>query len=150
MPVSARNSLGLRLADRPARTTLVAENADWPFIGDGHRGYRGRANGGGRERERILYEIFPYELFGVAEYFDRGFKMARIAVFSKSARVLKIPWDVVSRVAERYPAADQYAGNRDGTAHPFAGRRVERFRDRYRFSGASRACFFRTRCRSAA
>jgi uncharacterized protein (DUF2249 family) len=83
--------------------TLVAENSDWPFIGMVTEGIVARANGGGRERERILYEIFPYELFGVAEYFDRGFKMARIAVFSKTAHVLKIPWEVVSRIAERYP-----------------------------------------------
>jgi CRP-like cAMP-binding protein len=83
--------------------TLVAENIDWPFIGLVTEGIVARANGGGRERERILYEIFPYELFGVAEYFDRGLKMARIAVFSKTARILKVPWDVVSRVAARYP-----------------------------------------------
>lgn len=83
--------------------TLVAENADWPFIGMVTDGIVARANGGGRERERILYEIFPHELFGVAEYFDRGAKMARIAVFSKSALVLKVPWEVVSQVAARYP-----------------------------------------------
>ncbi len=83
--------------------TLVAENSDWPFLGMVTEGIVARANGGGRERERILYEIFPYELFGVAEYFDRGLKMARIAVFSKTARVLKVPWEVVSRVAGRYP-----------------------------------------------
>ncbi len=83
--------------------TLVAENVDWPYLGMVTEGIVARANGGGRERERILYEIFPYELFGVAEYFDRGLKMARIAVFSKSAHVLKIPWDVVSRIAARYP-----------------------------------------------
>lgn len=83
--------------------TLVAENVDWPFIGMVTEGIVARANGGGRERERILYEIFPYELFGVAEYFDRGFKMARIAVFSKTAGILKVPWETVSRVAARYP-----------------------------------------------
>jgi uncharacterized protein (DUF2249 family) len=83
--------------------TLVAENGDWPYIGMVTEGIIARANGGGRERERILYEIFPYELFGVAEYFDRGLKMSRIAGFSKSAHILKIPWDVVSRVAARYP-----------------------------------------------
>ena len=90
--------------------TLVAENSDWPFIGMVTEGIVARANGGGRERERILYEIFQYELFGVAEYFDRGFKMARIAVFSKTAHVLKIPWDVVSRVAERYPQLSNALG----------------------------------------
>ncbi len=83
--------------------TLVAENVDWTFIGMVTEGIVARANGGGRERERILYEIFPYELFGVAEYFDRGLKMARIAVFSKSARILKVPWEAVARVAGRYP-----------------------------------------------
>jgi uncharacterized protein (DUF2249 family) len=83
--------------------TLVAENVDWPFIGMVTEGIVARANGGGRERERILYEIFPYELFGVAEYFDRGLKMARIAVFSKTAHVLKVPWEVVGRIAERNP-----------------------------------------------
>ena len=83
--------------------TLVADDSDWPFIGMVTDGTVARANGGGRDRERILYEIFPYELFGVAEYFDRGLKMARIAVFSKTAYVLKLPWDVVSRVAGRYP-----------------------------------------------
>jgi uncharacterized protein (DUF2249 family) len=83
--------------------TLVAENIDWAYIGMVTDGIVARANGGGRERERILYEIFPYELFGVAEYFDRGLKMARIAVFSKTARILKVPWEVVSRVAARYP-----------------------------------------------
>jgi uncharacterized protein (DUF2249 family) len=90
--------------------TLVAENIDWPFIGMVTEGIVARANGGGRDRERILYEIFPYELFGVAEYFDRGFKMARIAVFSKTAHVLKLPWDVVSRVAERYPSLTNALG----------------------------------------
>lgn len=90
--------------------TLVAENVDWPFIGMVTEGIVARANGGGRERERILYEIFPYELFGVAEYFDRGFKMARIAVFSKTAHVLKLPWDVVSRIAARNPALTNALG----------------------------------------
>lgn len=90
--------------------TLVAENADWPFIGMVTEGIVARANGGGRDRERILYEIFPYEVFGVAEYFDRGLKMARIAVFSKTAHVLKLPWEAVSRVASRYPGLTNALG----------------------------------------
>ena len=83
--------------------TLVSENADWPFMGMVTEGIVARANGGGRDRERILYEIFPYELFGVAEYFDRGLKMSRIAVFSKTTRIMKLPWEVVSRVAAHHP-----------------------------------------------
>jgi len=105
LDAGVRTELGLAAVWQTGRRgqTLVAENADWPFIGMVTDGIVARANGGGRERERILYEIFPYELFGVAEYFDRGFKMARIAVFSKTAHVLKIPWEVISRVAVRNP-----------------------------------------------
>ena len=62
-----------------------------------------RAKGHDIDRERILYEIFPHELFGVAEYFDRGLSNARIVVFSKTARIVKLPWDVVGDVASRYP-----------------------------------------------
>ena len=83
--------------------TLVAENSEWPFIGVVTEGIVVRAKGHEIDRERILYEIFPHELFGVAEYFDRGLSNARIVVFSKTARIVKLPWDVVADVASRYP-----------------------------------------------
>jgi CRP-like cAMP-binding protein/uncharacterized protein (DUF2249 family) len=83
--------------------TLVAENSESPFIGVVTEGIVVRAKGHDIDRERILYEIFPHELFGVAEYFDRGLSNARIVVFSKTARIVKLPWDVVGDVASRYP-----------------------------------------------
>jgi CRP-like cAMP-binding protein len=83
--------------------TLVAENSESPFIGVVTEGIVVRAKGHEIDRERILYEIFPHELFGVAEYFDRGLSNARIVVFSKTARIVKLPWDVVGDVASRYP-----------------------------------------------
>jgi CRP-like cAMP-binding protein len=82
---------------------LVAENSESPFIGVVTEGIVVRAKGHDIDRERILYEIFPHELFGVAEYFDRGLSNARIVVFSKTARIVKLPWDVVADVASRYP-----------------------------------------------
>ncbi|MBV8117443.1 MAG: DUF2249 domain-containing protein [Candidatus Eremiobacteraeota bacterium] len=83
--------------------TLVAENSEWPYIGIVTEGIVVRAKGHETDRERILYEILPLELFGVAEYFDRGLSNARIVVFSKIARIVKLPWKVVADVASRYP-----------------------------------------------
>lgn len=83
--------------------TLVAENSESPFIGVVTEGIVVRAKGHDIDRERILYEIFPHELFGVAEYFDRGLSNARIVVFSKTAKIVKLPWDLVGDIASRYP-----------------------------------------------
>jgi CRP-like cAMP-binding protein len=83
---------------------LVNENAEWPYIGMVLEGIVARAKGGETRRERILYEVHPNELFGVAEYFDRGLANARIEVFSKSARIVRLHWDIVSDIAARYPA----------------------------------------------
>lgn len=84
--------------------TLVDENAEWPFVGMVTEGIVARAKGGAEdERERILYAVFPNELFGISEYFDRGLVNARIVAFSKTARVVKIPWSVLDAVAERHP-----------------------------------------------
>jgi CRP-like cAMP-binding protein/uncharacterized protein (DUF2249 family) len=90
--------------------TLVPENEEWPFVGMVTEGIVARAKGGATERERILYAIFPSELFGVAEYFDRGFENARIVVFSKTARIVKIPWSVVDDVATRHPQLTKALG----------------------------------------
>ncbi len=83
--------------------SLVAENEQWPFVGMVLDGIVARAKGSESERERILYEIFPNELFGVAEYFDRGFANAQINVFSKTATIVKLPWSVIDDVAARHP-----------------------------------------------
>ncbi len=90
--------------------TLVPENEEWPYVGMVTEGIVARAKGGRNERERILYAIFPNELFGVAEYFDRGFENARIVVFSKSARIVKMPWNVVDDVATRHPQLTKALG----------------------------------------
>jgi CRP-like cAMP-binding protein len=90
--------------------TLVPENAEWPYVGMVTEGIVARAKGGATERERILYAIFPSELFGVAEYFDRGFENARIVVFSKNARIVKFPWSVVDDVATRHPQLTKAMG----------------------------------------
>lgn len=82
---------------------LVDENEHWPFVGMVIEGMVARAKGGEDLRERILYAIFPNELFGVAEYFDRGLENARIVAFSKAARIVKLPWKLLDDIAERHP-----------------------------------------------
>jgi CRP-like cAMP-binding protein len=83
--------------------TLVEENDEWPFTGMVTEGVVVRAKGGEDERERILYEICTHELFGVAEYFDRGLANARISVLSKTARFVKFPWRLLDDIATRHP-----------------------------------------------
>jgi CRP-like cAMP-binding protein len=82
---------------------LVSENSSWPFIGVVTEGIIVRSKGHDVDRERILYEVFPHEVFGVAEYFDRGFANARIVAFSKTARIIKLPWDLVDEAASGDP-----------------------------------------------
>jgi CRP-like cAMP-binding protein len=103
---AAREELAAAAISQAGRRgqTLVEENKEWPFIGMVTEGIVVRAKGDETERERILYEIFPHEVFGVAEYFDRGLFNARIVVFSKTAKMIKIPWEVVSDVGRRHPA----------------------------------------------
>jgi CRP/FNR family transcriptional regulator len=83
--------------------TLVDENEHWPYVGMVIDGMVARAKGGEDLRERILYAIFPNELFGVSEYFDRGLENARIVAFSKTARIVKLPWALLDGIAERHP-----------------------------------------------
>jgi CRP-like cAMP-binding protein/uncharacterized protein (DUF2249 family) len=82
---------------------LVDENEDWPYVGMVIEGMVARSKGGEDLRERILYAIFPNELFGVAEFFDRGLENARIVAFSKNARIVKLPWTLLDDIAERHP-----------------------------------------------
>jgi CRP-like cAMP-binding protein len=102
---AAREALAAAAVEQVGRRgeTLVAENEEWPYVGMVVDGIIARAKGAQNERQRILYEIFPYEVFGVAEYFDRGLTNARTMVFSKTAIVLKFPWDAVREIAVRHP-----------------------------------------------
>ncbi|HEV7178467.1 MAG TPA: DUF2249 domain-containing protein [Candidatus Baltobacteraceae bacterium] len=75
--------------------TIVPENFDWPYVGIAFEGVLALSSGSGVARERIFYEIFPYEVFGETEFFDRAMTLGRIIVLSKAARYLRIPRDVV-------------------------------------------------------
>lgn len=83
--------------------TIVNEDGEWPFIGIVTEGVLALSNGTNGQRERIFYEIFPHEIFGETEFFDRAPAVGRVAVLSKSARFVKIPRDVVMAVGTREP-----------------------------------------------
>ena len=55
----------------------------------------------GINRDRLLYEYLPFEMFGIVEFFDRGRTMGRIAVISKTARYALIPSRVLRLVSQR-------------------------------------------------
>jgi len=104
LDAAAREELAAGATVESARRgeVLVPESTDWPFIGVVTEGVAA-LSGGPPTRERVLYEIFQYELFGVAELFDRGLTIGRVVAFSKSVRVLKLPREAVLAAAKRCP-----------------------------------------------
>ncbi|MDE2481945.1 MAG: helix-turn-helix domain-containing protein [bacterium] len=82
---------------------LVTENSEWPFVGVVFEGVVAMSSGVGSSRNRIFYEIFPYEVFGEAEFFDHSLSVGRVVAISKVARVLRIPRDALSAVASDAP-----------------------------------------------
>lgn len=83
--------------------TVVTENSDWPFIGVAFEGVFALASRNGSARQRIFYEIFPYEIFGELEFFDGAPTAGRVIVLSKAARYLRIPKEAVLEAAQYAP-----------------------------------------------
>lgn len=83
--------------------TVVTENSDWPFIGVAFEGVFALASRNGTARQRIFYEIFPYEIFGEVEFFDKAPTVGRVIVLSKAARYLRLPADAVLQTAQHTP-----------------------------------------------
>jgi CRP/FNR family transcriptional regulator, cyclic AMP receptor protein len=83
--------------------TVVTENSDWPFIGVAFEGVFALSSRNGTARQRIFYEIFPYEIFGEIELFDGAPTVGRVIVLSKAARYLRLPTEAVLQVAEHSP-----------------------------------------------
>ena len=82
---------------------IIGENDDWPYVGVVADGVLAISNGSSGQRERILTEVFSNEVFGETEFFDRSPSLGRVTVLSKSARVVRIPRDVVMAVGMRHP-----------------------------------------------
>ena len=80
-----------------------AENIEWPFIGVAFEGAFALSNAADHGRHRLYYEIFPYEVFGEAEFFDESPTLGRVIVLSKTARYIRIPLAELRAVGKQYP-----------------------------------------------
>ena len=54
-------------------------------------------------RDQVLCHLFPFDIFGAAEFFDGGLRIGRIVAVSKIARYATIPHTIVQEMAKRDP-----------------------------------------------
>jgi CRP-like cAMP-binding protein/uncharacterized protein (DUF2249 family) len=78
---------------------LVDETGEWPFLGVVAEGVVAVSDGGKGAREHILYEMFPYDLIGLGQFFERTTPLGNAVALSKAARIVKLPWATVDEVA---------------------------------------------------
>jgi CRP-like cAMP-binding protein/uncharacterized protein (DUF2249 family) len=81
---------------------LLDENITWPFVGVVAEGVVAISTGSG-PRQHIIYEMFPHDTFGMASFFDRGTPIGSVIAMTKTARIVKMPWDVVAEIARTEP-----------------------------------------------
>lgn len=82
---------------------IVPDDEDWPFVGIVFEGVVALASGSASPRDRIYYEVAPYDIFGEAEFFDRGRSIGRIIALTKAVRYVRIPHDALTRVGTVAP-----------------------------------------------
>jgi len=100
----ARALLGESMTERAARKGEIVcpENAQCKELGMLLDGALAVFVGAGT-RERLLFHIYPFEIFGDVEFFDRGLSVGRTVVLSKSSRYATIPYDCIQRIGMRDP-----------------------------------------------
>ena len=82
---------------------VAAAGERWPHVGVVHEGTLALTNDGEHSRQRLYYEVFPYDVFGEAEFFVESPMLGRVIVLSKSASYLIIPDEVVREIAYEHP-----------------------------------------------
>jgi CRP-like cAMP-binding protein/uncharacterized protein (DUF2249 family) len=105
LPDDAIASLALRATQHSVRRAqpIARENTDWPYLGIVIEGTVALSTGENTARQRLFYEIFPFEIFGVSEFFDESVTLGRYMALSKQARYLRIPSAGAREVARAYP-----------------------------------------------
>ena len=101
---SVRNALGGAMSEHLARKgdVICTENASCENVGILLEGALAVVVGAG-SRERLLFHLFPFDVFGDIELFDRGLSIGRTLVLSKIARYAVIPHAVVHQLGLRNP-----------------------------------------------
>ena len=82
---------------------IAAEGERYSHIGVLNEGTLALSNDGEQSRQRLYYEIFPYETFGETEFFDESPMLGRVIVLSKTASYVSIPDHVIRAVAFEHP-----------------------------------------------
>jgi len=78
-------------------------NANWPYIAVPFEGVFAVTNDATNSRYRIFYEITPFNIFGVASFFDGGLTPGRAIVLSKVGRYVRVPHAAILEVAAKEP-----------------------------------------------
>jgi len=81
---------------------ICAENAECLELGILIEGALAVFVGAGT-RERALFPLFPFDMFGDVEFFDGGMSIGRTTVLSKVARYVTVPYDVAWEAGRRDP-----------------------------------------------
>ena len=102
---NVRSLLSGSMTEHAARKgqTIYSENAACDTVGVLLEGTAAVFVGAGT-RERLLFHIFPFDVFGDIEYFDRGLSIGRMVVLSKVARYATLSYEAVEEIGMRNPA----------------------------------------------
>jgi CRP-like cAMP-binding protein/uncharacterized protein (DUF2249 family) len=101
---NARAHLSESMTEHDARKgqVLCPENSECEVLGVLLEGSLGVFVGAG-SREHLLFHVFPFDLFGDIEFFDRGLTIGRTVVLSKTARYATVPFSVIEDMCRRDP-----------------------------------------------
>jgi len=102
---NARSLLSESMTEQVARKgqMIYSENAACDTVGILLEGTAAVFVGAG-SRERLLFHIFPFDVFGDIEFFDRGLSIGRMLVLSKVARYATLSYEAVEEIGMRSPA----------------------------------------------
>jgi uncharacterized protein (DUF2249 family)/CRP-like cAMP-binding protein len=100
----ARSTLSKGMMERTARKgdVICGENAPCNQFGVLLEGSLAVFVGAG-SRERLLFHLYPFDIFGDVEFFDRGLAVGRTVVLSKNARYATVPYDTIEEIGMRDP-----------------------------------------------
>jgi CRP-like cAMP-binding protein/uncharacterized protein (DUF2249 family) len=101
---AARTRLAEAMTESTARKgqTICAENEPCQTLGVLLEGALAVFVGAG-SRERLLFHLFPFDVFGEIEFFDGGLSLGRTTVLSKTARIATIPYDALNAIVNNEP-----------------------------------------------
>ena len=109
----SRDELAAAAVQHTARkgTVVYDENVMWPYLGFLREGMLSLSTcGPSGGRERVLYDVLPFEAFGVIQALDGGLTLGKMTVMSPKASYLLVPLEVVSRLIQSDPEVGSAIG----------------------------------------